>query len=338
MTSHDQGGSSANSDATPMADSGSASQSEASPGRSAPESDGGYYRRQLETVTSNATLALFIMDEHQQCTYMNPAAEHLTGFTLAEVRGRALHDVIHHTHPDGRPYPLEECPIDRAFPENMREQGEEIFVHKDGHFYPVAFTASPIREQSRTVGTIIEVRDITEEKRTQAALRESEARFRTMADTAAVLIWTSGRDMLCDWCNQPWLDFTGRTMEQEVGNGWAEGVHPDDFDRCLQIYTTSFAARERFSMEYRLRRHDGEYRWVLDHGVPRFTPDGTFLGLHRLLRGHPRAGGTARGTGGSEPGKVRISGHHEPRAAHAHQRRRGLRGVDGTGNRWRAFG
>ena len=87
--------------------------------------------------------------------------ERLTGFRLDELQGRALHYYVHHTRPDGTPYPLEECPIDRAFPQNMREQGTEVFVHKDGHFYPVAFTASPIREGRRTVGTIIEVRDVT---------------------------------------------------------------------------------------------------------------------------------------------------------------------------------
>ncbi|MBW3553375.1 MAG: PAS domain-containing protein [Gemmatimonadetes bacterium] len=125
------------------------------------------YRRQLEAVASNATLALFIMDERQHCTYMNPAAEQLTGYALNEVQGKPLHDVVHHTRPDGTPYPLSECPIDRAFPQNMREQGEEVFVHRDGHFYPVAFTASPILDQGRPVGTILEVRDISEEKRGQ---------------------------------------------------------------------------------------------------------------------------------------------------------------------------
>lgn len=129
-----------------------------------------HYRRQLEAVANNATLALFVMDECQHCTYMNPAAERLTGFTLSAVQGRPLHDIIHHTRPDGSPYPLAECPIDQAFPQNMREQGEEVFVHRDGHFYSVAFTASPILDGGRPVGTVIEVRDISEEKR---ARRES---------------------------------------------------------------------------------------------------------------------------------------------------------------------
>ncbi len=143
-----------------------------------------YYQRQLEAVSNNATVALFIMDEHQQCVYMNPAAEKLTGFTLAEVAGHPLHDLIHHTRPDGSPYPLEECPIDRAFPQKSQEQGEETFVHKDGRFYSVAFTASPIREDDTIVGTVIEMHDITGEKQREAEYRqlllgEQEAREET---------------------------------------------------------------------------------------------------------------------------------------------------------------
>ena len=111
------------------------------------------------------------------------------------------------------------------------------------------------------------------------ALRESEERFRTMADSAPVLIWMSGIDKLCTYFNQSWLDFTGRTMEQERGYGWAEqGVHQSDFQHCLETYTTAFNSRRRFQMEYRLRRHDGQYRWLLSTGVPRFLADGSFAG------------------------------------------------------------
>jgi PAS domain S-box-containing protein len=97
-------------------------------------------------------------------------------------------------------------------------------------------------------------------------------------DAAPVMIWVSGQDKLCTWFNRPWLDFTGRAMEQELGNGWADGVHPDDFDRCLQIYVQHFDARLPFRMQYRLRRNDGAYRWIDDTGVPRRADDGTFIG------------------------------------------------------------
>lgn len=105
-----------------------------------------------------------------------------------------------------------------------------------------------------------------------------DQRFFEVMDTAPVMIWMSGSDKLCIWFNRPWLNFTGRTMDQERGNGWLEGVHGDDYKRCLEIYRSSFDVRRPFRMQYRLRRHDGEYRWIDDSGIPRYADNGSFLG------------------------------------------------------------
>jgi PAS domain S-box-containing protein len=119
---------------------------------------------------------------------------------------------------------------------------------------------------------------VEEDKKSEQKLRESEQRFRLVADTAPALIWMSGTDKLCNYFNKTWLEFTGRSIEDEFGNGWAEGVYPDDLSICLDTYTHSFDRREKFAMEYRLRRKNGEYRWILDIGTPRFNQDGLFAG------------------------------------------------------------
>jgi two-component system, cell cycle sensor histidine kinase and response regulator CckA len=133
-------------------------------------------------------------------------------------------------------------------------------------------------ETGAPVGLLGLFSDITERKRAEAELRESEERFRNMADTAPVMIWVTGPDKLFTFFNKTWLDFTGRTMEQELGNGWAGGVHPEDAHRCYEAFCSSFDARREFHLECRLRRADGEYRLLLCSGVPRFAPGGVFAG------------------------------------------------------------
>ncbi len=155
-------------------------------------------QRRLEAVLNNASVSILLMNDEQRCVYMNRAAELLTGYTLKEVMAldKPLHDIIHHTYPDGRPFPLHECAIDRAFPEHNQTQGEEVFVHKDGSFYPVTFTASPIRDaESQTIGTIVEVRDISEERRAKERQRllvnELNHRVKNTLATVQSIAWQS---------------------------------------------------------------------------------------------------------------------------------------------------
>ena len=160
--------------------------------------------------------------------------------------------------------------------------GEELefrLLRPDGEVRWIGHVCHPIHDAAGHFrGHRISNRDITERKQAELALRESDIRFQLMADHAPVLIWISGPDKLCTYFNKVWLDFTGRTLAQEQGNGWAEGVHPDDLKRCLDIYLGHSDQRLAFNMDYRLRHADGSYRWLTDHGVPRFDAEGAFQG------------------------------------------------------------
>jgi PAS domain S-box-containing protein len=157
---------------------------------------------------------------------------------------------------------------------------ETARLKKSGARIDVSLTVSPVIDlNGRIVGASGIARDISERKHQEAILRESEERFRLVADTAPAMIWMSDTEKVPTFANKAWLDFTGRSMDAELGSGWAAGIHPDDLERSIDTYIQAFDRREPFRMEYRLRRHDGEYRWILDIGVPRFNRDGSFAGF-----------------------------------------------------------
>jgi len=151
-----------------------------------------------------------------------------------------------------------------------RKDGSEIWVEDHGYYVH--------DEQGEILYHEGMLRDITTRKKAEEALRESEQNYRTLANSGQALIWTSGIDALRNYFNDIWLEFTGRTIDQELGGGWSEGVHPDDLQHCIKTYMGAFERRGSFSMEYRLRRHDGEYRWIQDDGSPQYNTMGEFIG------------------------------------------------------------
>jgi PAS domain S-box-containing protein len=136
---------------------------------------------------------------------------------------------------------------------------------------------NPIQTDGRGM-VLASITNISNRMRAAGAARDGEVLFQTVANSAPLLIWMAGADKSCTFCNAGWLTFTGRTLEAQLGEGWASGVHPDDLRRCLKTYSAAFDARVEFEMEYRLRRFDGQYRWIVARGVPSFEPDGAFRG------------------------------------------------------------
>lgn len=234
-----------------------------------------YQKKLLETVTQNTSLALFLMDDKQQCIYMNESAEIMTGFTLEELKGKELHYYIHHKHPDGTHYPLEDCPIDRALPQKNREQGEEVFIHKDGHFYPVAFTASPIVVGGTPIGTVIEVRDTTNEKKKEFALKESEELFRTLIESLPHLVWMKDTVTKKGFLSSQWSEYTGEAGIAD--DRFLDMFHPDDRELLVQTWKKSKDIGTPFKIEARIRNRKGEYRWFNGHGEPVRDLGGTII-------------------------------------------------------------
>lgn len=228
----------------------------------------------LEAICNNASVALFIKDRQQHCVYMNPAAEELTGYSLEEVQGRPLHDFIHRLRPDGSPYPVEECPLDRALPEQNREQGEEVFVHKDGHFYPVAFTASPIRRDGEVVGTVLEARDITEQRRTQQALQRSESRFRNLADSLPQLVWEANAEGGVEYYNARAAEYGGIERCPDGRWSWQPAVHPEDIPATEAAWRQAVQTGRPYEIEHRVYMADGRLRWHLSRAVAVRQPSG----------------------------------------------------------------
>jgi PAS domain S-box-containing protein len=241
-----------------------------------------------DLLIHNTVDGIMAYDRNFCFTAWNPGMERMTGFSREEVLGRNAFEVL--------PF-LKEIGEERFFSEALSGKNavskDRLYKTDAAHqgFFDAYY--APLKNESGDImGGLGIIHEISERKKSEKQFEElirseiaryeaekSEKYFRTMADSVPVLIWMSGPDGKCNYFNKTWLEFTGKTQEEELGDGWAEGVHPEDLEECLNTYRTSFAAHETFRMEYRLKRVDGKYRWVLDTGVPLLDTNGKFAGF-----------------------------------------------------------
>ncbi|MFC6996863.1 CHASE domain-containing protein [Rufibacter roseus] len=223
-----------------------------------------------DLITKNTTAGLFMLDGRGYCTFQNPAAERMLGYTTDDLRQRPLHELVHRRKEAGELTP--------SLASSQSYKFEDNFICRDGNTIPVACAIRQVKQGGEVVGQILEVRNVVEEKKAQQALLESEARFRNMADSAPVMIWITDKNSNCTYVNRQWIKFTGATLEENLGKGWFKFIHPDDQKLATDVYNQASKNKEEFKVEYRLCRENKEYRGMVTTGIPRFNPEGEFLG------------------------------------------------------------
>ena len=230
----------------------------------------------LRAVIENVVEGVIAIDEDRTIEMFNPAAERMFGYSAPEAIGRNVNMLM------PEPYASNH----EEYVTNYLQTGRRKVIgigreaqgrRNDGSIFPLFLSVSEMRvgKRRKFVGIVRDMSDIT---RIVAAMEETEVRFRTMADSAPVMIWVEDADGRCSYANRAWLRFSGRTMEQELGDGWMDKIHPDDLEPLLTFRHAMVEKHESYELEYRLKRFDGAYRWVLDKGVPRFDTEGLFVG------------------------------------------------------------
>ncbi len=224
----------------------------------------------VQTITDNATIGIFMADQQDRCLFMNPAAQAMVGYTFEEIAGRDLHEMIHHHRPDGRPFPKSECVIGQSVHLLRELRGhEDRFVRRDGTFFPVLCHASPITKDGMLTAVILEIRDITEEKRAAEALRRREVEFHQLANAMPQIVWTARPDGYLDYYNERWYEFTGFPRGQGGDASWEPILHPEDKPLWRDVWYNAVRAGQPYQLEFRfLDRRTGEYHWFLGRALP----------------------------------------------------------------------
>lgn len=238
-------------------------------------------RQRIEAILESVSDGIIISSLDGVIQFANRAMHLLLGRAPGSMKGRRTVDMAPPSYQQTRTADVAAFLAGEPCVLLNRGPREGVALRANGEEFPVELTwnSLPQLNPSEKPQFVAIMREITARKRKEAALRESEALFRTLADTAPAMIWMADAAGELTYLSKGWLDFRGRTLEQELNFGWAEGLHPEDYQRCLDTFDEAVKGRKPYEMEYRMRRHDGEYRWLLDRGIPRWDSDGGLAGF-----------------------------------------------------------
>ncbi|GJL60747.1 MAG: hypothetical protein NPIRA03_36040 [Nitrospirales bacterium] len=230
-----------------------------------------------QRLLASAGEGIYGLDLDGNTTFVNPAVLQMTGYEEDDLLGHSQHAILHHTKPDGSPYPPEECFIYAALKDgSVYHMDTEVFWRKDGSFFPVEYVSTPIRNDlGQLEGAVVTFQDITHRKRAEKVLQESEERFRFLNEAIPQQVWTARPDGSIDYVNQRVIEYFGSPFEEMIGHGWQRFLHPDDLPGCLECWARARETNQPYEIEFRLLRgSDHSFRWHLGRALPVLNPEG----------------------------------------------------------------